>query len=76
MIIDESVSIKVKGNNKIKFYKNLGYDISGDYLAILSKDILPTSTVIVNAKCDFCENIVSIKYKNYYKNFKRSNKLI
>ena len=74
MIIDESVSIKVKGNNKIKFYKNLGYDISGDYLAILSKDILPTSTVIVNAKCDFCENIVSIKYKNYYKNFKRSNK--
>ena len=74
MILDKEVKIKFKGNSKISFYKDLGYDIiSGKDFYVLVKDLLPTSTSIVQAKCDFCENIVFVTYKNYYRNFNRSS---
>lgn len=71
MILDEKVIIKIKGNNKLPFYRSLGYDTNVDELFINVKDLLPTSTALVNVSCDFCNLKFKVKYKNYYRNINR-----
>ena len=31
MILDKEIKIKKKGNNKLLYYKELGYDVSDDF---------------------------------------------
>ena len=71
MILDKKVKIKIKGNNKLPYYRSIGYDTSMDELYIKTCDLLPTSTNIINVRCDFCENELFISYKNYYRNINR-----
>jgi len=73
MVLESEVLVKIKGNNKISEYAKRGYDISSDFIVNI-EDLLPTSGVIVKAKCDFCDTTVSVKYKNYIRNFNRGNK--
>ncbi len=68
MILDDKVKIKLKGNNKLPYYRSIGYDTTKEDVFIKINDLLPTSTTMVNVKCDFCEKESIIKYKNYYKN--------
>jgi hypothetical protein len=75
MIITEFVEVKRNGNNKLPYFRSLGYDT--DNLVFLVKiDHLPkTSLSLVIAKCDYCNEIIeNITYKNYCRNFKRGGK--
>jgi len=72
MVLENEVLVKIKGNNKISEYAKKGYDVSSDFIVNV-EDLLPTSGVIVKAKCDFCGTITSVKYKNYIRNFNRGN---
>lgn len=65
MILDDKVKIKLKGNNKLPYYRSIGYDTTKEDVFIKINDLLPTSTTMVNVKCDFCEKESIIKYKNY-----------
>ncbi len=67
MILDTHVEIKGNPSN-ISYYKNLGYDIQNNKPITIPINILPNSShVIINTKCDFCDNITKSVYKNYYK---------
>ena len=68
MIIDEN--IKIKGNvSNIEHFKNLGYDIKiNEYIEIKVKDLLKKSHVIVNVKCNVCNDERNITYFSYCRN--------
>ena len=70
MIITEFVEISIKGNNKLSYYKNLGYDITKNFYVKI-EDITKNSKSIIEAKCDFCSNIKKISYFNYKRNIER-----
>jgi hypothetical protein len=74
MIINEFVNIEKKGNNKLEYYKNLGYNISGDIIKVRVNDLLENSKYIILTKCEFCNNTKEITYKNYIRNKKRGNR--
>jgi hypothetical protein len=70
MLLDTHIIIKPSTFSP--YYKSLGYIFhkKTDDIQISIKDLKLTSTILVKAKCNICENIVSIKYKNYIKNTK------
>jgi hypothetical protein len=72
MILDKKVLIKCKGNNRLNIYKDIGYDTTKDFF-INIEHLLPTSTCIISAECDYCKKKVHISYKNYYRNVNRSS---
>jgi len=74
VIINEFVNIEKKGNNKLEYYKNLGYNISDDIIKVSVNDLLENSKYIILAKCEFCDNTKEITYKNYIRNKKKGNK--
>jgi hypothetical protein len=71
MILTKKVKVKVKGNNKIKYFIEKG-EVKDDDLIIDVKYLLPNSSNIIEAKCDFCGKLKEIKYSNYYRNIERS----
>jgi hypothetical protein len=72
MIISEKVKIKIKGNNKLNYYRKIGYDTASDFYVSVG-DLTPTSNVIIKAKCDFCGSEKETSYYNYNRNTKRGN---
>ena len=74
MIISKFVNIEKNGNNKLEYYKKLGYDTSSDSIYVSVDDLLDNSKYIIIAKCDFCSNTKEISYKNYIRNKKRGNR--
>jgi hypothetical protein len=72
MILDDVVLIKIRGNNKLNHYRELGYNTSSDFL-IRIEDITETSKTEINSKCDFCGTVKKISYCNYIRNKRRGN---
>jgi len=72
MILTKTLIIKKKGNNKISYYENLGYDIYSDIIVNIN-DVLPNSNVVIDVVCDFCKKSTKVKYKNYNRNINRSD---
>ena len=74
MILTDKITLKTFGNRKLSYYKDLGYDISGDTFVIKSEHLNSGSRLEVLVKCDFCENEVNISYKEYVRNISKGNK--
>lgn len=66
MILDEYVKIKI-GTRNFKHYKQLGYSFNhvGDVIMVVPQDLLPYSTVTINAKCDYCGKDTKVKFSDY-----------
>ena len=75
MLISKTGIIKVDGPSKTK-YINLGYkfDKVGEQIDVLIEHLTPSSRAIIRAQCDYCLNIIEIKYSNYNNNIKLRNK--
>ena len=63
--------VKVKSS---KYYKELGYNIDDRYIYIKVEDLVKGSRSIVEASCDYCDNIKEITYKEYNKNISKGGK--
>jgi hypothetical protein len=72
MILQETVYIKYKGNSKLDYYKKKGYVITNTDFLVNVVDLLPNTDVQITVKCDFCDNIKQVSYKNYYRNVNRT----
>lgn len=73
MIVDTEVEIT--GNGKtLKHYRNKGYDIKVNQKTIVKiSDLIETSTIKINCRCELCNRHNQIKYYNYIGNIKRNN---
>ena len=74
MIKDSSIPIKTKGCRKIKYYKDLGYDINKDIIYVKLKDINKGSRQKIEVIFDYCSNEVNITVKEYLRNIYKLNK--
>ena len=64
MIIDKEILIKTKGS-KLKYLKDIGYDVSLDEI-LIPVNVLPKySSCIVNVKCDYCGLESTMEYRFY-----------
>ena len=72
MILTEKVTIKTHTRLK-KYYEELGYDMSNEYVDIKVNDLPKNSHIIVKVKCDVCGKEKDIRYEIYIKNFNRCN---
>jgi hypothetical protein len=70
MIISKSVLIKTKYNMNLKYFVDLGYEISGNSFLVKVEHLLPNCKEIVDVSCDYCEVIESIKYIKYFRSLK------
>ena len=68
-IINKSVNINIKNIRKHikKYYKDKGYDISLSNITVKIEDLWPQSHTILQGKCDYCDDDITITYKDYYK---------
>jgi hypothetical protein len=73
MIITEYVEIKIGSKNR-KYYLNKGYIVEKETLNVKTEDLLPTTKVSINAKCDYCDEIIETSYKNYNYNITNNGK--
>ena len=70
MIINESVNIKGHPKN-LSYYKSQGFILNvGETISIDPIFLSHGSTIIVNCKCDNCEIIKSMQFREYYSNTK------
>jgi len=74
MLKDEFVKLKTKGNRKLPYYRNLGYDVNCEEFFVKVNDLNSGSRQIVNVICDFCKKELSVTYKEYLRNIKIGNK--
>jgi hypothetical protein len=76
MIITEFVFLNRNeiGKNKIKYYKNLNYNLEQELIKVYIKDLPENNESVITAKCDFCNNNKEISYKNYNRNKNRGGK--
>ena len=72
MIISKKVKIKKAGNKNLGYYMDLGYIVDKEFW-INVEHLTPGSKSLVEAKCDFCEDIVEVKYHLYLKNISSHN---
>lgn len=74
MIITKEIEIFVH-NTKVKYYKNIGYNVKkgGDIIVVKVKDLPLSSHYKVVSKCDFCGSEYNINYEKYILNEKRNN---
>jgi hypothetical protein len=65
MIVTEEVQIKICYRNR-KYYLNKGYiaDNVNSVITVKVSDLLKSSETIVECRCDYCDNIKSVKYSN------------
>lgn len=67
MLISKAVQVRWVGNTK-KHYVEKGYEFTKmyDYFECKIEDLMTTSTVKVEVKCDYCEDTISTKpYRDY-----------
>lgn len=70
MILDDKIKITVNPNSRIHFIK-LGYNCNNyDEIEVNPIDLPSGSNIIINCKCDLCDQENSIKYNRWYKNTK------
>jgi hypothetical protein len=69
MILSEKVKVKSS-----LYYKDLGYDTTDKYIFVNIKDVPLGSRSLVLAKCDYCQELKELSYKNYNDNIKRGGK--
>ena len=74
MILIDRIKLETFGNRRLKYYSDLGYDVSGEYFEIDIKDLNIGSRQLVDVICDFCGKKVSIIYKEYIRNISIGNK--
>jgi len=74
MILIDKIKIEAFGNRRLKYYSDLGYDISGEYFEIRIEDLNIGSRKIVPVKCDYCNKDVNITYREYKRNILLGNK--
>ena len=74
MIKHKTIIIKTFGNRKLKYYENLGYDISKDTIEVNIEHINKGSRIIVDVECDFCKKDVKVTYKEYLRNISIGDK--
>ena len=67
------LSEKVKTKSCV-YYKDLGYDVSEKYIEVNICDLKKGSNSLVNAQCDYCDNVRDISYKDYNKNISKGGK--
>lgn len=87
MLLSQEVEVKVVGRN-MRYYEELGYEIPkyfnkkenkycvkrGTTITVKIKDIPKQSHVMVDAKCDYCGEIIKVRYDAYNK--QRENDII
>lgn len=65
MILSDKVKIRI-GSSNFKHFKSLGFDIKkNDIIEVNVIDLLRYSEVIVDVKCDYCSEELSITYSSY-----------
>lgn len=71
LILPQKVKIKWTGNTR-KHYESKGYIYTKnlDEFDVAVEDLTNGSMTMVNVKCDYCNNIVSMAYKEYFKSIK------
>jgi len=74
MILIDKIKLETFGNRRLKYYSDLGYDISGEYFEIRIEDLNIGSRKIVPVKCDYCNKDVNITYREYKRNILLGNK--
>jgi len=68
MILDEKIKVKVH-NNTLKYYNDKNYKcIPKEIIEILTTDLPPQSTQIINVKCDICGKEKTMQYRKYVNN--------
>ena len=73
MILDKSIKLNIRGKN-IKYYRDLGYDVSyGDFVEIKIEDLPKRSTLKVNVSCDVCGCRKILSLQKYYINKEKYN---
>ena len=68
MILTKKVLVKEGSRNK-NYFLNKGYVLDNGYFFVNVDDLLPTSRIQIECKCDFCEKKKITNYKNYYFNY-------
>jgi hypothetical protein len=65
MILDKEIQVNITSVN-LKYYRNLEYDVKvGDKIKINVMDLPKNSGLIVNVKCDLCDNISKMRLQCY-----------
>ena len=71
MILNNSVFIKMNAKHISKYW-SIGYKCKvNEIVEILIKDIPLNSHIIIDVKCDVCDNTKKIKYQVYNKSFSK-----
>ena len=78
MIIDNQVFVTLNPKN-IEYYKKLGYEIdinnpSGKKILVSINELLKGSSVLVNVKCDYCNKLKIVTFKEYNRNISHNSK--
>lgn len=66
LILPQKVKLKWVGNTR-KYYESKGYVYTKylDYFDVNVEDLTTGSTVLVDVKCDYCNDIIKMPYKDY-----------
>ena len=68
MIIVNKILVNTFNNRKLKYYSELGYDVTGDSFYVDINNISVGSRIIVDVECDYCKSISKVTYKEYVRN--------
>jgi hypothetical protein len=74
MILEKSVKLKTKGLKKKEYYENLSYNLDNEFIIVKIEDLYKGSSALINAKCDYCNEIKECKYQIYNRSLLTSNK--
>ena len=77
MLITKKVSVRLNSSN-INFYKKLNYIIPENpfnkTIIVVIENLSKGSHILVDVKCDYCDVIKSVTYKEYNRNIKFNSK--
>lgn len=76
LVENQLVEIRWSGNNK-KWFESKGYEYTklGDTFMCKVDDLMKSSKVKVEVKCDYCDTRFKKNYKDYQRGLKRINKV-
>ena len=74
MILTKFLTIKVN-HNSLNYYKSLGYDVNcSSKIIIPIEHLTKGSHQKIDCKCNYCDQITNITYKDYLSCIKKTNK--
>jgi len=64
-----SKNIEIKAGNKLKYYKELGYNISSskEFFQVNIEHLTKGNNAIIQVSCDYCGQLLNIPYRRYIK---------